>query len=90
MATAGFVLGLVGLFPGFWIWWRQLPAVLATVFGVVGLRATKGGGGRRGLAIAALVLGIAGILAAAVVSIYIHTSDDCDVEGPFEFSCDID
>jgi hypothetical protein len=91
MAIAGFVLSLIGLFPGFWFWWIQIPAYLGTIFSIVGLNATKGARRRgRGLAIAGLVIGIIGILAAALFTIYVYTSEDCDVESTFEFSCDID
>jgi hypothetical protein len=90
MAIAGFVLSLVGLFPGFWFWWLQIPAYLGTIFSILGLRATKAGKRGRGLAIAGLVIGLVGIAAAAVFTAYVYTSDSCDVESPFQFSCNID
>jgi hypothetical protein len=91
MAIAGFVLSLVGLFPGFWFWWLQVPAYLGTIFSVVGLKATKASGKRgRGLAIAGFVIGLVGILAAALFTLYVYTSDSCDVESPFKFTCSID
>jgi ABC-type cobalamin transport system permease subunit len=90
MAIAGFVLSLIGLFPGFWFWILQIPAYLGTIFSIVGLKATRARRKRgRGLAIAGLVIGLIGIVAAALFTIYVYTSDDCDVDGLFEFSCSI-
>lgn len=53
MAVAGFVCALVGLFVFAWI-----LGTLGLVFGGIGLsRANRGAAGRRGLAIAAIVIG---------------------------------
>jgi hypothetical protein len=91
MAIAGFVLSLVGLFPGFWFWWLQIPGYLGTIFSIIGLKATKVARKRgRGFAIAGLVIGLVGVAAAGLFTLYVYTSDDCDVQSTFEFSCSID
>ena len=56
LAVAGFVCGLLGLFP-FWIGF--ILCILAIIFSSIALsRSGKRGGAGRGLAIAGLVLGI--------------------------------
>ena len=88
MAIAGFVLSLIGAFPGLWFWVLQIPGYLGTIFSIVGLKQTKATGKRgRGLAIAGLVIGIIVIIAAALVTIYVYTSDNCEVDGLFDFVC---
>lgn len=72
LATAGFVLGLLGLL-GSWIPVLNILsiilAVVGIVFGAIGLaRSTRANGGR-GLAIAGLVLGALGIVIAIVVNV---------------------
>lgn len=86
MAIAGFVLSLVGLIPCFWFWFLQAPAVLGTIFSVLGLKAAKAGKKGRGLAIAGLVIGIIGILVAVAITLYVYTSDNCVVDG-LSFEC---
>lgn len=89
MAIAGFVLSLVALVPCFWVWF-QLPGVLAIVFSALGMRATRHGARPgRGLAIAGLVVGIIAVAIAAMLTIYVYTSDDCDTDG-FQISCSFD
>jgi Domain of unknown function (DUF4190) len=89
MAIAGFVLSLVALLPCFWIW-IQVPGVLGVIFSAVGLRAIKQHQRRgRGLAIAGLVVGIIAIAIAALFTLYLYTSDDCDTTD-FQFECNFD
>lgn len=85
LAIAGFVLALIGFVPCFWFWF-QLPGLLAVIFCVVALGATKesapGGAKRgRGLAVAGLVIGVVTLLITAGFTAYIYSSDDCMVDG---------
>jgi hypothetical protein len=84
MSIAGFVLSLVGTIPCFWI--LQLPGLLGTIFGFIGLRQTKDGSRRgKGLAIAAVVIGLVLLVLAAILILYVATSDDCEFrDGRFE------
>ena len=89
MAIAGFVLGIVGLIPCFWLIF-QVPGVPGLIFSFVGLKATKSGLRKgRGLAIAGLVMSILGVLAAASLTAFVLTSDDC-VRTDTSFECDFD
>ncbi|WP_432142897.1 DUF4190 domain-containing protein [Streptomyces sp. bgisy084] len=69
MGITALVLGIVGLVLGlliilFWMSW--LPALLAVVFGSVGLsHARRGRATNRGMALAGVILGVVGLLAAA-------------------------
>ena len=74
MAIAGFVCSLVGVIPCFWGF--QIMGLLGTIFGFVGLKQTKSGErGGRGLAIAAVVIGIVLLVICAAIWIYVATSD---------------
>ncbi|WP_433547941.1 DUF4190 domain-containing protein [Streptomyces sp. CA-294286] len=68
MGVAALVLGLVGVFLGmavFLFWASWLPALLAVIFGFVGLGHVKQGrANNRGLAMAGLILGNVGLLMA--------------------------
>ncbi|MFE6689095.1 DUF4190 domain-containing protein [Streptomyces sp. NPDC057743] len=74
MGVAALVLGLVGCALGvliflFWLSW--LPAVLAVIFGGVGLsQARAGRATNKGMAVAGLVLGIIGVLAAVAGAVF--------------------
>jgi len=64
MSVASLVLGI--------LWLGGFGALLATIFGAVGLKQTKDGQrGGRGLAIAGLILGIVGILGSVVMFVAI-------------------
>ncbi|TJZ57370.1 DUF4190 domain-containing protein [Streptomyces piniterrae] len=68
MGVTALVLGIVGVVLGllvivFWISW--LPALLAVIFGVVGLsQVRKGLATNRGMALAGVILGVVGLLTA--------------------------
>ncbi|MFJ2746006.1 DUF4190 domain-containing protein [Streptomyces sp. NPDC087440] len=68
MSIASLVLGVVGFLAGFLIlffWLSWLPAVLAVIFGLVGLGQVKRGtSDSKGLAVSGLVLGVLGVLLA--------------------------
>lgn len=79
MAIASMVLSLVGIIPCFW--GLQIPGLLGTIFGFIGMGQTKDGSRKgRGMAIAGLVIGIILLVICALVWIYITTSDDCTWE----------
>ncbi|MER5867563.1 hypothetical protein [Kitasatospora sp. NPDC002040] len=69
MGIAALVLGIVGLVLGFLVvlfWLSWLPAVLAVVFGAIGLgRVRKGLAANRAMALAGVLLGVAGLLVSA-------------------------
>jgi hypothetical protein len=70
-AVAALVLGIFAIMVGFvplLFWMGGIAAVLAIVFGVVGLRRSRRGGeaGRSGFAVAGLVLGPLGLVATVV------------------------
>ena len=88
MAIAGFVCSLVGLIPCFWL--AQLPGILGTIFGFIGLKQTRDGQRKgRGMAIAAVVIGLILVAFAIVLVIVLATSDDCGFEGGV-FECNFD
>ncbi|MFE3502213.1 DUF4190 domain-containing protein [Kitasatospora sp. NPDC059160] len=66
LGTAGMVLGIVGTVLGlvvvlFWLSW--LPALLALIFGIIGLGyVRKGEATNRGVALAGVILGVTGLL----------------------------
>ncbi|BCK66738.1 hypothetical protein Srufu_006910 [Streptomyces libani subsp. rufus] len=69
MGITALVLGIVGLVLGlliilFWMSW--LPALLAVIFGSVGMsQARRGRATNKGMALAGVILGVVGLLAAA-------------------------
>jgi len=60
-ATTSLVLGIIGVTICYWAF---IPALLALIFGIIGLKSTQ-----RGLSIAGIVLGIIGMLTCIVVII---------------------
>jgi hypothetical protein len=67
LATASLVLGILSV-VFFWLgFFGIIMAILAVVFGAVGLSRAGGGAPNRGLAVAGLVLGIVSILLFVVV-----------------------
>ncbi|WEB45054.1 MULTISPECIES: DUF4190 domain-containing protein [Streptomyces] len=74
MGITALVLGLVGVVLGvfvflFWLSW--LPALLAVIFGAVGLsHARKGRATNKGMAVAGLALGIVGLLIAVGSAVF--------------------
>jgi Domain of unknown function (DUF4190) len=87
MAIAGLVLSLVGVIPCFWFWFLQVPGYLGVIFSIIGLKATKGGARRgRGMAIAGLVVGLAVVAMALLITLVVYTSNDCITDG-IQFEC---
>lgn len=87
-AITGFVLSLVALIPCFWFWVLQIPGYLGVIFSALGLKQTKDRTRQgRGLAIAGLVVGIIAVALAALITIYVYTSDNCTRDGLFQFEC---
>ncbi|WP_438489867.1 DUF4190 domain-containing protein [Streptomyces sp. S186] len=85
MGITALILGLVGVVLGlliflFWLSW--LPAVLAVIFGAVGMsQARKGRATNKSMALSGLVLGIVGVLLAAGSAVFTvvmvkHVVDD--------------
>jgi hypothetical protein len=78
MGITALVLGLVGVFLGmlillFWLSW--IPALLAVIFGFVGLgHVKKGTANNRGVALSGMILGMVGILLATGTGIFAVTS----------------
>ncbi|MEL6892964.1 MAG: DUF2510 domain-containing protein [Actinomycetota bacterium] len=91
IAVAGLVCGVIGLslaFIPFLFVIGAVAAVLAIVFGAVGLRRSRPTGRRRGAAIAGLVTGVVGVLGAVVggflTSALISAIDDYENPGQYE------
>ena len=85
MAVAALVLSLVGLIPCFW--GLQIPGLLGTIFGFIGLKQTKNNARKgRGMAVAGFVIGVVLLLVAAALWLYIFTSDNCIRNGS-SFRC---
>lgn len=75
MAVAGMVLSLVGLIPCFWLF--QVPGLLGMIFGFIGMGQTKEGGRKgRGMAIAAVVIGV--LLMLVCVAFWVAIAVDPD------------
>ncbi|MFD3421356.1 DUF4190 domain-containing protein [Streptomyces decoyicus] len=74
MGVTALVLGLVGVLLGVFIilfWMSWLPALLAVIFGSVGLsHARKGRATNKAMALSGLVLGIVGLLIAAGSAVF--------------------
>jgi hypothetical protein len=76
MAVAALVLSLVGLIPCFWLF--QIPGLLGTIFGFVGMSQTKDGTrGGRGMAIAGMIIGVISLVACVAFWIYFAQNADC-------------
>ena len=85
MAIASLVCSLVGLIPCFWV--LQIPALLGTIFGFIGLKQTKNGErDGRGMAVAGTIIGIVLVLACIAFWIYFATNADC-VRNGNRFDC---
>lgn len=75
LGTAAMVLGIVGTLLGlavvlFWLSW--LPALLAVIFGAIGLGyVRKGLATNRGLALAGVILGVAGLLISVGAGVFV-------------------
>jgi hypothetical protein len=77
-AVAGFVLGIVGLVLFFFTLFDLIPIVLAFVFSIQGLQASKRGKGQRGLAVAGLVLAsVATVVVLAFVTFFAIRANHC-------------
>lgn len=75
LAIASLVLSLVGLIPCFWF--VQVPGLLGTIFGFIGIGQTKDGRSRgRGMAIAGAVIGV--ILLVVCIAFWIAIALDED------------
>jgi uncharacterized membrane protein len=87
-SVAALVLSAAGTIPCFWLW--QLPGLIGAVMGFVGLREVRDGSRRgRGLAIAAIVIGLALVVLAVVLAIVFATSSDCEFHRR-RFECNFD
>jgi hypothetical protein len=87
LSIAGFVLSLVNVIPCFWVF--PLPAILGIVFGFVGkgqINADPHGQRGKGMAIAAIVVGIVFVLIAVAFWIWVASSDNCYRDGS-SFHC---
>ena len=85
LSIAGFVLSLVNVIPCFWF--LPLPALLGLIFGMVSRGQIKHSGAKgKGLAIAAVVIGIVFIAIAAIFWVWVATSDNCYRDGS-SFHC---
>lgn len=72
LGIAALVLGLVGLVGGFIIPFSGLGSILAIIFGAIGLKRVKRGeASNRGMALAGLWLGIAGVALSFIVVVVI-------------------
>ena len=72
LGVAALVLGLVGLLGGFIIPFSGLGSILAIIFGAIGLKRVKRGeASNRGMALAGLWLGIAGVALSFIVVVVI-------------------
>ncbi|MFJ6701002.1 DUF4190 domain-containing protein [Streptomyces sp. NPDC091272] len=87
MGTAALVLGIIGVLLGtvaFLFWASWLPALLALIFGIVGLgQVRQGTATNRGVAFSGLILGVVGVLFAVgggVISLIMvkHGVDEYD------------
>ena len=77
-AVAGFVLGIVGVVLFFFTLFDLIPIVLAFVFSIQGLRASKLGKGQRGLAVAGVVLAsVATVIVVAFVTFFAIRVNHC-------------
>lgn len=80
LATAGFVLGLLGLL-GSWIPLLNILAILLGILGAIlaaiGLGKSKKAGSGRGLALAGLILGVLAVIIAIVINVaFVNSVDD--------------
>ena len=76
MAVASLVLSLVGLIPCFWFF--QVPGLLGTIFGFVGMKQTGNDAQRgRGMAIAGVVIGLILLAACVAFWIYVFANGNC-------------
>ncbi len=77
-AVAGFVLGIVGVVLFFFTLFDLIPIVLAFVFSIQGLRASRQGKGQRGLAVAGIVLAsVATVIVVAFVTFFLIRAHHC-------------
>ncbi len=77
MAVAGLVLGIVALVFCWIPFLNWILAILAVIFGAVGVsKANKIGGKGKGMAIAGLVMGIVGALLGVVVIVLLKSAVD--------------
>ena len=88
MAIASLVCSLVGVIPCFWLF--QIPGLLGTIFGFIGLKQTKSGErGGRSMAVAGTIIGIILVIACVGFWIYFATNADCVRTGN-SFDCTLD
>jgi hypothetical protein len=66
LAVAGFVLGVLSIIFSCLAYLSILPALLAIIFGVLGIKSS-----RKGLAIAGLIMGVVGALLGIAVTLII-------------------
>ncbi len=81
LAVASLVLGILALLLFFTIWLPFILGVLAIVFGAVAISKAKRGAGNKGIAIAGLVCGTIGIVAAILfIVLIVAVARDPDVQ----------
>jgi len=86
LSIAGFVLSVVNVIPCFWVF--PLPALLGLIFGVVGrgqIKRNEGAKGK-GLAVAAIIIGIIFLVIAVLFWVWVASSDNCYRDGS-SFHC---
>jgi len=86
LSIAGFVLSVVNVIPCFWF--LPLPALLGLIFGMVSRGQIKHNPGAKGkgLALAAIVIGVVFLAIAVIFWVWIATSDRCIRDGS-SFRC---
>lgn len=89
LATAGFVLGLLGLLVS-WIPVLNIVGIILGILGAilaaVGLVKSKRAGAGKGLAIAGLILGVLAVIVAIVINIAFVNAVDDAVDGATDTS----
>jgi len=86
MAVASLVLGILSLLLFFTVVPPFILGALAVIFGALGLSKTKQGAPHRGLALAGLICGVAGIVAAIAFIALVVTVGDATFNSTFTIS----
>lgn len=86
LAVASLVLGILSLLSFFTIVPPFIMGGLAVIFGIIGLSKAKQGAPNKGLAIAGLICGAAGIVAAIAFIALVVTVGDATFDSTFTIS----